>query len=147
MAFEPLMNKPMPEINLLKKVIAYIQKNYSKLSSQCYFIKLATPYPYMTQMTWVKNFDDVYKLGDYYFNTKFHRTCIMVKFDKDKYEILFEGYNIYDRIKVWPGSISEIDPILTVVNCEEVPMISHELLHYAFGEITEELQTKGNKSV
>jgi hypothetical protein len=139
MAFEELLNKPMRESVLLEQFVAHIHTNYLKYQKQFYFLKLELFAGKTVQIVWVKTFADEDTWGDYFYDAVFQRACILLKFEKGRYELLIQGFQVSDRFKLWKNKTEGRDPIDITWNRENKKMISRELLEGAFGEITETL--------
>ncbi|MEQ1664885.1 MAG: hypothetical protein ABL927_05865 [Bdellovibrionales bacterium] len=139
MAFEELLNKPTHESVLLEQFVAHIQANYLKYQTEFYFLKLDLLADKTVQIVWVKTFADEDTWGDYFYDTVFERACILLKFEKERYELLIHGFQVCDRFKIWPNKIEGSEPINMTWNLEERKMISREILEGAFGEIADNL--------
>lgn len=148
MAFEVLINKPMPEDKLLAQIVAEIKANYSSYQELCFFLKLSKYSPRLSQIIWIKEFNNIYSLGDFYYDTKFERSCVLIKFQQGRYDALCHGFHWSNRIKIWPTRISAGRSIEITWNREEKEMISRELFERGFGEIISDLEvTNRNKAI
>ncbi|MEQ1666036.1 MAG: hypothetical protein ABL927_11750 [Bdellovibrionales bacterium] len=146
MAFEEVLNKPTHESVLLEQFVAYVQGNYSQFQTEFYFLKLELLADKTVQIVWVKTFADEDTWGDFFYDTIFERACILLKFEKERYELLIQGFHTSDRFKIWPGKTEGRDPIEITWNRETRKMISREILEGAFGEFTDTL-SEGKSSI
>ena len=91
MAFEGLLNKPMLEQQLLELITQELQQDFSQHQETYYFLKLekASPEKFVS-IAWIKTFTDIHEWSDFYWDTKYQRACVMIKFVKDRYEVLYE---------------------------------------------------------
>src|SRR3989344_1543441 len=119
MAFNELLNVLAAEADLLKKIVFHLQSHYSAYQKNCYFLKLDKVAEKNSQIVWIKTFSDMYALGDFYYDTEFQRSCVLVKFEDGRYELLFQGFQIGDRFKVWTDKIEGNRPIEITWNREE----------------------------
>jgi hypothetical protein len=148
MAFDIFIIKPMAEAELLQQITAHIQTNYTVYQDQYFFIKLEMTGEQLVQVVWINTFTDMYEWGDFFYDTKFKRSCILIKFEKNRYKILVQGVYIGDKFKIWPDRIEGSRPSVTVRNRENDLMPSRELIESRFGGITGQVvRSKRNVAV
>jgi hypothetical protein len=153
MAFDELIHQTATESDLLNQLVRQIQKNYSQYQTACFFMKLEKVYDFsnirkLSKIIWIKTFADIYDLSDFFVDTKYERACIMIQFEKNRYEVLAHGFYLFDRFKIWPNKTSDHRSSAVTYNRENEKMISRDLLEYGFSEISNILaMTKTNKAM
>jgi hypothetical protein len=148
MSFNKLLNLPMTERKLLVQIVRIVQKNYSNLQGLYFFLKIEKADSTNSHIVWVKQFYDEDEFGDFYWDAKYERACIMVKSIGDHYELLCKGFRVLDRFKIWATSVSKSRPIIRDMSYDNIPMISRDLCEKGFGEIIETLKSsKTNKAM
>ncbi len=141
MAFEALVNKTMKEEEILDFIIGEIQANYVSYQNMNVFLKLDKFSSSTSAVVWIKIFPDLESLIDFYYDTKFERSCIMIKFDVDRYEVLCQANFISDRFRILTDKIIDSRRYAAVDNREQMLMIPRDLIDKAFGEINQTLAT------
>ncbi|MDZ4662850.1 MAG: hypothetical protein SGJ18_14655 [Pseudomonadota bacterium] len=145
MAFEALLNNSTSEPKLLDLLISEVQRNYDHHQNTIYFFKLDYIGEKNSKIIWQKTFSSRDDFADFYYDTKFMRTAIMLKFCKGRYEVLCLGFFYSDRFEIWPDKTLNHRPMERQHRNEEnFPMPPRELLDRGFGEIAEALA--GSKS-
>lgn len=148
MAFESLLNKPMTEQELIGAIITEIRANYSTYQDKNIFLKLNKTGDKTSEIIWMKNFSDIYKLMDFYFDTKFERTCIMIKYIEKRYELLCRGHFICDRFGILADKILNSRPFEVTRDPEQSLAVPREILEDAFKEMEQLVSTrKRNKAI
>ena len=138
MAFEALLNKPMTEPKLLELLTAETQKSFNLHQDTYYFFKLKYLTDKISEVIWVKSFDNPKDFADFVYDTKFMRAAMMLKFKSGRYEVLCHGFSFTDHFEVWPDKILNSEPIEGIdPNYDNTPMPSREILEGAFGEINQ----------
>jgi hypothetical protein len=153
MAFEKLLNIVAAESQLLEMLVAEIQANYFKYQNECYFLKLEKVFEIKSafdepildggtsKITWIKSFTDIYIARDFFYDTKFQRACILLKFERRRYELLCQGFFFGNSFEIWPDKIVDSRPYGASSNLEETLQPSHEFLAQAFGDITSKVSS------
>ena len=140
MAFETLLNNQMTEPKLVELLISETQKDYSLHQNTYYFFKLNYLGDKISQVIWVKSFDNPKDFADFVYDTKFIRAAMMLKFKNGKYEVLCQGFYFTDYPFVWPHKVSNSSPMEEEPrDRDSLPMPPRELIEGAFGEISEAL--------
>jgi hypothetical protein len=148
MTFDIFLKKPMPEAELLEQITSHLQKNYSAYQVHYFFIKLEIASDQLIQAVWIKTFTDVYEWGDFFYDTKFKRSCILIKFEKQQYELLVHGVYISDKFKIWPDRTEGSRPRTITWSRENDLMPSRELIERGFGGISGQIvRSKRNIAV
>lgn len=138
MAFEALINKPMLEEKLLELLVAETRSNYGHLPDKYYYFKLKDVDGKSSEIIWPKTFTTREEMADFFYDTKFFRAAITIKFrEKGCYEVLYQGFQCFDVFEIWPDKILNSRPIKKYSkNYEKTPMLPRELIERGFGEIT-----------
>lgn len=146
MPFKSLLYKSMRESELLKLLVNEIQKNYQQYQGHYYFIKLQHTGDNLSEMTWVKAFTNPKDLADFHFESKFMKASVMLKFCKDRYELLCIGYFHSDQFEIWPDNINDSRPRdYEFIDQERSPHIPRDLIEAAFKDFQQALaSSKGD---
>lgn len=130
----------MTEPQLLKLFTSEVQKNFEKFQDTCFFFKLKYVKNKKSKIIWQQTFDTNNELINFYFDNKFMRTAIMLKFRKNHYEVLCLGFCFSDRFEIWPDiTLNHLPEMRQTINRENFSLPPKELLERGFGEITDEL--------
>lgn len=128
MALEDLLKIPAHEKELQDCLVSEIQAHYEYYKNKCYFLKLERIDDKTSQLIWIKEFVNEQELDDFYFDTVFERACVMFKFRKDRYEVLYLGYHRSNWFQVYESHHSNGRPQELDYNREMDKMIPEELL-------------------
>ncbi len=140
MAFEILLNNPMSEPQLLNMLISEVQRNYDHHQNTYFFFKLNYTDEKNSQIIWQKTFSTREEFANFYYDTKFMRAAVMLKFCKGRYEVLCLGFCCTDRFEIWPDKTLNHRPMEgSHMDVDSMSMPPRELLERGFGEITEAL--------
>jgi hypothetical protein len=145
MAFEKFFDKPMEESLLLDQLIAELQTHYSKYQDECYFLRLSKGPEKSVQVSWAKAFKNSTELKDYYYDTKFERACVVLKFQDGKYEIMIQGFYLTDHRQVSLESSTKGRPIIGKGNIESMRMPPQELIEKGFADLQGHLIASSRK--
>lgn len=148
MSYGELFARPMNERELLALIVAKIQSDFSGFQNESCFLKLERVSENQSQIVWCQAFEIAFDMGDFYFDTKFERACIMTTFHEGRYEIICLGFHWFSRFEVWPDKIAKERSYQMVGNIELRRMVPRYLLVNGFREISEALAAaKGPKAV
>jgi hypothetical protein len=167
MAFEKLLNIAAQESQLLEMLVSEIQANYFKYQNECYFLKLekvseiqstnkafqlGNDVPILdggtSKIVRVKTFEDMYALGDFFYDSKFMHACLLLKYERGRYELLCHGFFWSDIFEILPDKIVDSRPREGSIHREKSLLPSRKFLAQAFGGISSAVTTsKRNKSV
>jgi hypothetical protein len=149
MGFEDIAYKPMPEIDLLNAVSSALQSNFSNLQDRYFFIKLEKCEQRESKISWVKDFADINDLFNFYFDSKFQRACILVRFKHGRYRIFLYGHSECCTLDVFQERfdiLRKSESLSDSYDRESFRMLPKELLG-AFGDISTLLQSNNKKAV
>ncbi len=139
MPFKKLINKSMSESLLLNLIAVEIQAHFFDCQSLYFFLKVNKSGDNFSEIVWIKTFDDAYALRDFFYDTVMDRACVMVKFEKGHYDVLFRGHYYSNRIEIWLDKVTDGYPVEWESDRESRPMLPFEFLEKAFGELKEML--------
>lgn len=123
MEFSHFINDTLPEPKILEYVVWEIQKNYLQYQNKYFFLKLESMGGRISKLAWVKTFDNKHDFAKFYYDTKFMRAAIMIKYYKGRYEILCQGFYYTDHFEIWPDKVLNSKPLeLKPVNLDKIPI-------------------------
>src|SRR5690606_28522425 len=105
-----------------------LQQDFSQHQETYYFLKLekASPEKFVS-IAWIKTFTDIHEWSDFYWDTEYQRACVMIKFVKDRYEVLCQGFYWFGRFEVCPKQRPPSHAFEGTGNLEKWKMIPREL--------------------
>jgi hypothetical protein len=143
MAFENLLDIPMPENELLEKLIE--QVIFTPFDEQkMYYLKLQIPNGLkdVSQIAWIKVFSDFNDLYEYQWQSEYQQSSIQLAAHDGEIQILCEGFFLSDWVHIENGAVKSRCPyFFTEANREEQKKLPRELVEKAFGELEVHLLT------
>jgi hypothetical protein len=135
MAIEDLVGLEAPEKSLQDELIFEIQSQYELYKPKCYFLKLERVSASTSKVIWIKEFDNPQALDDFYDDSVYYRACIMFKFCKDHYKVLWEGFHWANSFQIHTDCIDRERPQTILYNIETYKMLPKELVQAGISEL------------
>jgi hypothetical protein len=142
MAFENLLDIPMPESELLEKLIGQVISSPFD-ENNMYYLKLERPNgeSEISQIAWIKVFTDFDRFYDHHWESEYRRASIQLAARDNEYQILCQGFRLGDWVIIENSKVKRRCPYAVDGNIEEEKQISRELFENAFDELEVHLAT------
>ncbi len=148
MAFEHLIEQPMPEEKIVEQVTLELRRRFEAYQDSHFFIRLTRCEGKTSKVAWIKVFPDAQSLWEFIWDTTHDRACVLIKFDGEfgNYHVHLRGHFVSNLYDIWEHRERSHKSIKIAHDRESRAMIPRELIE-GFSEIAGELEsTKRNIS-